>query len=164
MKLTSPRKILGISILAALLGTPATISAGATAPEVVIVVNKNNKIEAVSARQLKAIFSGEKARWPDGEKIQTLATAADAPEHRAAIRFLFGMSEAEYQKYCIHANFVGNPQAVPRASGPSKAVVNLVGLIPGAIGFASADAINPNVRVLHIDGGSIGDADLVSSK
>jgi hypothetical protein len=59
-----------------------------------------------------------------------------------AIKFLFGMNEPDYQKYCLHATFVGTPQLVPRDSGTSQAVLNFVAL----------------VKVVKIDGLGPGDA------
>jgi len=139
-------------MLAPVLGTAA-----APPGTVAIVVNKANSIDTLSAKQLKLIFSGEQAHWGDGQKIQTLATSPMEPEHKVAIQFLFGMSEADYQKYAIHATFVGNAQQVPRDSGSSQGVLKFVGLIPGAIGFVSADSVNPSVKIVKIDGMAPGD-------
>jgi hypothetical protein len=120
--------------------------------DIAIVVNKANKIETVSSKDLKQMFAGEKTRWPDGGKVQTLAPDAATPEHKTAILFLFGLSEADYQKYCLHASFVGEQQKVPRDSGTSSAVLNLVSLIPGAVSFVRASAVTPGVKILRIDG------------
>ena len=105
------KPIIAFSILAAFLITSTGAFAGG-GTDVAIVVNKANKLDTISSRDLKQIFSGDKTRWPDGSKVQTLAPSAVMPEHKAAIEFLFGMSEPDYQKYCIHANFVGEPQKV----------------------------------------------------
>jgi ABC-type phosphate transport system substrate-binding protein len=134
-----------------------SISAGGGPGTVAIVVNKANSIDDLSSKQLKQIFSGEKVRWTDGQKIQTLATSAASPEHRLAVQFFFGMNESEYQKYCMHATFVGTPQLIPRDSGTSQGVLNFVALIPGAIGFVRADLVTANVKVLKIDGVAPGD-------
>ena len=144
------RTLITLTLLAVLAPAPESRAAGSGA--VAIVVNKGNAVEALTAKQLQQIFSGEKARWADGQKIQTLATSAADPGHKVAIQFLIGMSEPEYQKYCIHANFVGNAQQVPRESGSSEAVLNLVKLIPGAIAFVRTDAVNPAVKVVKVDG------------
>ena len=53
-------------------------------------VTRNNRVHALSAGLLTKIFYGERDRWPDGQRIQIPATNPDAPEHEAAIRFLFG--------------------------------------------------------------------------
>jgi ABC-type phosphate transport system substrate-binding protein len=148
---------IALSVLALLLANARTAAAGGD--DVAIVVNKANKIETISAKDLKQIFSGEKPRWPDGGKIQTLATSAAMPEHKTAIQFLFGMSEPEYQKYCIHASFVGEAQKVPRESGASLAVLNLVAVIPGAVGFVRAGLVSPgaSVKIVRIDGKAPGE-------
>jgi ABC-type phosphate transport system substrate-binding protein len=121
---------------------------------VAIIVNKANKLESISARDLKQMFAGEKTRWADGGKVETVATSAAMPEHKAAIQFLFGMSEADFQKYCIHASFVGEQQKLPRDSGASASVIGLVAAIPGAIGFVRSGLIMPGapVKVLKIGG------------
>jgi len=119
-------------------------------PGIAIIINKDNKTDTVSTKDLRQIFAGDTVRWPGGVPIQTMATGAATPEHRIAIQFLFGMTEPEYQKYCIHATFVGSSQRVPRDFGTSQAVLRFVGFVPGAIGFIRADAINPSVKVLAI--------------
>jgi ABC-type phosphate transport system substrate-binding protein len=141
-------------VLVAALGPLHAADSGAVA----IIVNKGNSVDAMTAKQLKQIFAGEKSRWADGQKIQTLATGAATPEHKVAIKFLFGMNEPDYQKYCLHATFVGTPQLVPRDSGTSQAVLNFVALIPGAIGFIRADLAGSSVKVVKIDGLGPGDA------
>jgi ABC-type phosphate transport system substrate-binding protein len=138
------------------LAAQATIAVGGPG-DVAIIVNKANKLDALSSKDLKQIFAGEKTHWPDGAKVQTLAPNASEPGHKPGVQFLFGMSEPDYQKYCIHAVFVGTPQAVPRDSGPSATVVSLVGLVPGAIAFVRADVVTANVKVLKIDGMAPGD-------
>jgi ABC-type phosphate transport system substrate-binding protein len=145
-----------IAIPLALLLAAAAIAGGGET-DVAIVVNKANKTDTISSKDLKQIFAGEKTRWPSGGSIVTLATGAAAPEHKTAIRFLYGMSEPDYQKYCIHAAFVGEAQKVPRDSGESARVVGLVSVIPGAVGFVRAALVTAAVKVLKVDGMSPGD-------
>jgi ABC-type phosphate transport system substrate-binding protein len=142
---------------ALVLAAAAVAFAGGGDSDVAIVVNKANKADSISAKELKQIFAGEKTRWPDGGKIQTLAPSAAAPEHKTAVRFLFGMTEPDYQKYCIHAAFVGEPQKVPRDSGEPAKVMALVSVIPGAVGFVRAGLVTPAVKVLKVDGMGPGD-------
>ena len=146
------------SKIAALVAGAALISAAAGPPgAVAIVVNKGNSVETLSAKELKQIFTGEKTHWMDGQKIQTLATGAATPEHKVAIQFLFGMNEADYQKYCLHATFAGTARPVPMEAATSQAVLNYVALIPGAIGFIRADLASPNAKVIKVDGMAPGD-------
>jgi len=130
-------------------------SAGAVA--IAIIVNKANSTSSLTARQLKDLFSGGKTRWPDGQKVQALATSPDSPEHPAAIQFLFGMTEQEYRKYTIQANFTGKTDEVPKEAGSPQTVVSQVANTPGAIGFVNASLVGPNVKVVKIDGMAPGD-------
>jgi len=141
-----------LAVVAVLLCGLQTSFGGASPGDVVIIVNKANKVDSLSAKELKQIFSGEKGKWPDGGKIQTIAPSQAEAGHKTAIQFLFGMTEADYQKYTIHATFVGNTQQVPRDSGSSKAVVGLVGLVPGSIAFVRADVVNDTVKAIKVDG------------
>jgi ABC-type phosphate transport system substrate-binding protein len=147
------------TLAAFLLGLPSGAGA-AGGGDIAIVVNKANKTDSISLKDLKQIFAGERTRWPDGEKVQTLATSPAMPEHKAAVRFLFGMSEPEYQKYCIHAAFVGEQQKVPRESGASVAVLGLVAAVPGAVGFVRAGLVMPGtaVKILKVNGLAPGEA------
>jgi ABC-type phosphate transport system substrate-binding protein len=153
------RNSLVISALTILMSAAPAMTADAPSGTVVIIVNQANPIENVSTRELKQLFQGARARWPDGEKIQTLAPSASEPGHKEAVRVIFGMTEADFQKFALHAAFVNNPEAIPRDSGPSAAVVNLVSLIPGGIGFVHGGLTMPRVKVLKIDGKSPGDPD-----
>lgn len=143
--------------LAALMAIATSGLAGGSGVAVAIIVNKNNPVESMTVKQLKQIFTGEKTRWPNGDRIQTMAAGAATPEHKAAIPFLFGMEEAEYQKYCLHANFVGTPQIFPADFGSSATVQKFVSTINGSIGFVSAEAVSPAVKVVKIDGKSPGE-------
>jgi len=136
-----------------------TLAATAAAPPdpIVIIVHKTAAVDSLSTKQLKEIFFGGKTRWPNGQPIQTLSTSPDTQEHAAAIQFLFGMTEAEYEKYVLQANFTGKGAEVPRDAGSAQAVVNLVGLIPGAISFARVSLVNGRVKVIRIDGLAPGD-------
>jgi ABC-type phosphate transport system substrate-binding protein len=147
-----------IAFSAALILSVASLTFAGGETDVAIVVNKANKTDTISSKELKQIFAGEKTRWPSGGAIVTLATGAVAPEHKTAIRFLFGMSEPDYQKYCIHAAFVGEAQKVPRDSGEPAKVVGLVSVIPGAVGFVRAGLVTPAVKVLKVDGLAPGEA------
>jgi len=151
VSLKMPRSF-ATSFLAILLTVVPARPAGESSVQVAIIVNKGNRIDKLSAKDLKQIYTGAKAKWPDGVQIQTLATGANTPEHRVAIKFLFGMNEPEYEKYRLHATFVGNTQEIPRDYGSSEAVLRFVSLIPGAIGFIRADAVNSSVKVIPIEG------------
>ncbi len=142
-----------LSTIAALLAT-LPVSGG---EPVAIIVNKASSVDTLTARDVKQIFSGAKKRWPDGQKITTLGPGPDAPEHAEAVQFLFGMSETEYRKHCIQATFTGNTDDVPKEYGSSQAAANLVQVIPGAIAFVRADAVNANVKLVKIDNKAPGD-------
>ena len=146
-----------VSMIAGLLIAGIAVSGGSSPVAVAIIVNKNNPTDQVSAKMLRQIFSGDKTRWPDGQKISTLGPTADATEHEPAVHFLFGMSEPEYRKRCLQASFTGNQETVPKEYGSSIAVINLVEVIPGAIAFVRADLVNPKVKMVRIDGMAPGD-------
>jgi phosphate transport system substrate-binding protein len=119
---------------------------------VAIIVQKSNPVGTLSSSDLKQIFSARRTRWPDGTKIVLLSPAVNLPEHAAAIRFLYGMSEGEYQKYCIQASFTGHGEAVPRVVGSSASVVAAVATQPGSIGFVLSSAANASVKLVAVDG------------
>jgi ABC-type phosphate transport system substrate-binding protein len=143
--------------LVSLAAIAAAGMSGSAGVAVAIIVNKNNPVDSVPVKQLKQYFSGDKSRWPNGDKVHTMATGAATPEHKVAIPFLFGMDEAEYQKYCIHANFVGTPQIFPADFGSSATVIRFVSTLAGGIGFVNGEAVTPAVKVLKIDGKAPGE-------
>jgi ABC-type phosphate transport system substrate-binding protein len=149
------RRAWAIPAIALAVGHAALLTAGGG--DVAVVVNGANRMDSISSKDLKQMFAGEKTRWPDGGKVQLLATNSAMPEHKIAIRFLFGMSEAEYEKYCLHASFAGEAQKAPRDAGPSISVAGMVAALPGALGFVRAGFVIAGVKVLKIDGLKPGD-------
>jgi ABC-type phosphate transport system substrate-binding protein len=141
-----------VPALALLLGVLVSLPAAQAADAVVIIVNKSNKIDNLTSKMVRQIFSGQTTKWPDGLPVQTMASSPDTPEHTIAISFLFGMTEVQYKKYLQDTGGA----AEPHNAGSPQAVVNLVGLLPGAVSFARQSLVTPSVKVLKIDGLSPG--------
>jgi hypothetical protein len=62
------------------------------------------------------------------------------------------MSEDDFNRYLIHANFVGGSGSPPKSLGSGIAVRQLVISIPGAIGFLRLADVNDAVKVVSVDG------------
>jgi len=147
-------------LLAALTALIASVARSATTgktDEIAIVVNKTSTVVALSSNDLKGIYLGEKERWPNGQKVTTIALAGGRPELRAFLKHVCGMSEGDYKKYFIQASFTGKTVVVPRMAASSTAVKAFVSATPGSIGFVRASDLDDSVGVVKLDGLSPGD-------
>jgi ABC-type phosphate transport system substrate-binding protein len=137
----------------------ATVSqaASASSSDIAIVVNKTSTVVAISSNDLKAIYLGDRESWPNGQKVLAIALASGRPELKAFLKHVCGMSEGDYKKYFIQANFTGKTLVLPRMAASSAAVKAIVGATPGSIGFVQASDLDSSIGVVKLDGLSPGD-------
>jgi hypothetical protein len=151
-----PRRLL---IAASLLGLfaltpPATGRAFAqsAATAVAIVVHPQVGIDNISFDELRRVFRGERQFWPDGSRITLLVRAPVAQERRLVLQRIYRMSEDAFRQYWIAKMFRAEVASGPKLVYSSEMARELVGAIPGAIGFMPANSVMPGVKVLKIDG------------
>ena len=61
------------------------------------------------------------------------------------------MTDAEFGKHQLHANFNGEGKSAVNAVPSSIAVRQLVQLTPGAVGIVPASVVNESVKILKIE-------------
>ena len=121
------------------------------AADIVVIVNSANKIESLTKAQLRKLLLGEQVKWSGGAKVLVILGVPGSQERAAVLKLICGMSEADFTKHFMQADFVGGDVTAPRVV-PSAAVPIVVQSTPGAIGIALAAAQVPNTRVVKIDG------------
>ena len=145
-----------VAVVAAVIGIMAVSPSPAeSGDQIALIVNKTSPVLALTANDLKSIYLGEKERWPNGQKVTPVALSG--PELKAFLKVVCGMSEPDYKKYFIQANFTGKTLVLPRIATSAAAAKALVSSTPGAIGFVRAADLDASVGTVRFNGSAPGD-------
>src|SRR5215831_15741404 len=106
--------------------------------DLVVIVNSSNPTQNLTKVQLRKILLGEQDSWPGGKKVSIVLRTPGSPERAGVLRSICGMSEEEFNQHLMHANFSGETGGAPKAVGSAAVVRQLVGSVPGGIGFVHA--------------------------
>jgi phosphate transport system substrate-binding protein len=110
-----------------------------------VVVNKDNKVQNVTAAHLAKIFKGEVKKWPDGRSV-ALVLHNSSPDEITTLEHLNKMTEAEVKSLlALHKDSI-------RTAGSDADVIDAVASTPGAIGFVEERSITDRVSVVKVDG------------
>jgi ABC-type phosphate transport system substrate-binding protein len=148
--------------LLALVGfVSASWSAGeAAAPTqpLAVVVNKSNPVSDLSFADLRAIFMGRRAKWPNGRRVTIALLDPGQPERDAVLGQIYRMTEPEVTRLFLHATFTGEQLALPRSLANPAGVRRFVFNVPGAIGVVAQSDLDDTVKVVRIDGLALADS------
>jgi ABC-type phosphate transport system substrate-binding protein len=117
-----------------------------------IVVNHANPIENLSSAELRRIFLGRKARWPNGRRVAVAMLDSQYPERSSALRQIYHMDETAYEEYFIKATFRGEVFVAPKTLASPDLMRKFVFNAPGAIGYLRTSDLDDTVKVVKIDG------------
>jgi ABC-type phosphate transport system substrate-binding protein len=120
----------------------------ARAQDVVIIVNRNVTLSAISEAQLRDIFTGARSRLNDGTRV-TPVLLKGGPAHEVFLRNHLGENPEEFRTRWRKAVFTGQG-AMPREFSSEAALLNYVASTPGAIGYVSRASVAEGIRVLSI--------------
>jgi ABC-type phosphate transport system substrate-binding protein len=128
--------------------TPATGAEQALA----IIVNQSNPIENCSFDELRKIFLGERAHWPNGRRITLVMLDPAQPERKIVLKEIYGMTEKDFNNHFIQGVFTGAVLVSPKTMTSAAEVRKFVFNIPGAIGYVRAADADASVKILRVDG------------
>ena len=149
MLLVARQLLLARRLLACLLAASTHI--GRAADDYVVIVNKANPADSISAADLKKMFLGEKPTWGNGTKVAAVTPGPDSPDYGSAIKKATGMSGADFKRYFIQLSFLGKVVPPPRSVESSAAVAHFVGTYPGAVGCVPAADAGAGVKTLKVE-------------
>jgi hypothetical protein len=140
--------------------TLALLAIGMALPdgtELAVVVNKSSTVETVGLGDLRLMMLGEKAKWPDGNKVVTVETAPESAARDLLLKTVCKMSDAVLKRYYMQAAFTGKDVAPPKDVASAGALKQFVARTPGAIGCILASDVDDSVKVLKVDGAAPGE-------
>ena len=127
--------------------------------QLAIIVDKSSSLDNVTLAELKKYFMAEKTKAPDGGKIILIMQDPGNPERDAILRDIYKMSESEYNDYFVGQTFTGAVASAPKSLPSGAAVKQYVAATAGAISYMRASDADDSVKILKVDGKSVGDAD-----
>ena len=148
MKITKSWKI-SVALVLGLLSLTTVISRAAD--DYVVIVNKANPAESISAGDLKKMFLGEKATWAGGAKVVAVTPAPASPEYGEAIKKATGMSGPDFKRYFIQLSFLGKVVPPPKAVDSAAAAAHFVSTSPGGISCVPAADAGAGVKTLKVE-------------
>jgi len=117
-----------------------------------IIVNTANPIDNLSLPELRKIFLGERAHWPNSRRITLVMMEPGQPERKALIREVCQMSESDFTRHFLNGVFTGEVFATPKTLASPVGVRKFVFNVPGAIGYLRAPEVDSSVKVIKVDG------------
>ena len=143
------RKVLILIFL--LVFAPLSPGAGYSG-DIAVIVNKDNRTDKVSFRDLVKIFKQEKQYWEDGRKIYLVLQEAGSPEKEVVLQRLYKMKGEELKQFWLAKMFRGEITSFPKTVSSNEAVKRFISEVPNAIGFIDTSYVDQNVKVLRLDG------------
>lgn len=117
-----------------------------------IIVNKTNPVENLSLNDLRSLLLAEQRSWANGRRVTIVMREPGQAERLTMLRSVCRMTDGDYIRYFMQAQFVGDLQATPKvlttAAGMRKFVFN----VPGAVGYLRANEVDASVKVVRVDG------------
>jgi ABC-type phosphate transport system substrate-binding protein len=110
-----------------------------------VVVNKDNKVDNVTAIHLGKLFRAEIKKWPDGKAV-ILVLHKNSEGETETLERLIKMSAAE-----LKALISAHKDSVVIADSDAD-VIKIVQSTPGAVGLVEIHSIDNTVNVVRVDG------------
>lgn len=110
-----------------------------------VVVNKDNKVENVTAVHLGKIYRAEVKRWPDGKNI-ILVLHKDSDGETETLERLIKMSPGE-----LKALIAAHKDSIVLVDSDAD-VLKMIQSTPGAVGLVEIHSIDNSVNVVKVDG------------
>jgi ABC-type phosphate transport system substrate-binding protein len=122
-----------------------------------VIVNKSNPVETMTQDELRKYCVQERKHWSNDKRVTVVLRDPGQAEREAVLKLIYRMSESDFTRYFLQAEFTGAVQAAPKHLSSVVGVRRFIFNVPGAIGFVRASDVDATVKVLRIDGFAFGD-------
>jgi len=121
---------------------------GSYAADIVLITDKSNSVDKISATDAKNIFLGKKKRWDDGSIIIPIVQK----DQKVADQFnktIVKKTSSQFDLFWRKAVFTGTG-APPTEVEDNDAMKKMVTSKTGAIGYITADALDDTVKKVEV--------------
>jgi hypothetical protein len=122
------------------------------ASDIAAVVRQDTPVDNVTFAEARKLFMGDRQYWSSNLRVVLLIHAPSARERLVVLKTMYGMSEAQFRQYWISKVFRLEATTGPKIVFSNEMAIELVGAIPGAVGFVDAATVPKDLKVLKIDG------------
>jgi hypothetical protein len=162
-QLMNMRQILSGGLRIVILLAAAGVAAHAQCPGggLAVIVNKANPTESLSIAQLRKLILGDVRTWPDKKPVVLISRDAASDVFKCVLSSVVRMSDAEYRRYIVGAEFRGGDPLAVKMVGSGAGAAKIIAGSAGSIAVVQAaelPAIAAMVRVVKISGKSPGEA------
>ena len=143
------------AVLVVALNAPA-----AEAPPVVrfaVIVSNHNATTNLSKADLRRIYVGAIARWPNGSRITPVVFHPDTFQGRTFLKNIVEMTDIDYAQLWIGEVFRGESSSSPHVVRSDEEARQFVAAHPAAIALIAPGAVDASVKMLTIDGKHVTD-------
>jgi ABC-type phosphate transport system substrate-binding protein len=146
--------LFGGALLAA--EAPGVAAAAEKERALVIVVNKENRVNRLSHADLRDIFLGKRRFWAEGGAIAPVDFAEKGASEETTAYARFGLDVlhkdlGSLKNYWIRMMFSGKGQP-PKRLEKASAVIDYVAEREGAIAYIYADQVTDRVKTINLSG------------
>ena len=117
----------------------------------VMITNKQNAAAAgITKTAAKKLLLGEFSRWPNGTPVVVVLGPAGSEDRSVLLEKVCGMSEAEFTRHNLQAQFMGQVMATIHQERSAGAMKNFVKSNAGAVGFLHKSEVDDSVKIVWI--------------
>jgi hypothetical protein len=131
----------------ALLALGCCAAAVHAADAMVVVVSAQSPVQAMTQKEVLALYTGRTRSFPNGEVARPLDQPRDSPLREAFYRALTGMDLARINSYWARLHFTGQVQP-PQPVDDERALIQRLRQDPSALGYLAQEPQDPAVRVV----------------
>jgi ABC-type phosphate transport system substrate-binding protein len=142
-------RIQGAVVATVLLGVFIAVVAAAQTTEYRVVTHPSNSISSISKKDLSWLFLKRRTSWSNGELAKPIDQSPTSEVRISFTTEVMGRSVRQVESHWNAQVFSGK-SAPPKIAKSDQEVLELVKMLPGAVGYVSADADLDGVKVLEV--------------
>ena len=137
-----------ILFLAVLL-LPASVHAGAENP-VVVIVNVENSIDAVTPDYLLKLYDNSLLKWPNGVPVKLYDLSVEDPVREVFSEVIFGKPSNRVAEQWAHMKITNQAKNPPFVMKSQSLIIDRVAREKGAVGYVLLGSVihNASVRIV----------------
>jgi len=124
------------------------LATSAAAAEFVLIVNPNNSVSSLTARDAKNIFLGKKGNWDNGSTV-VLYSQLDSELTNAFAKDVLGKSAQQFSTFWKKALFTGTGRPPIELKSDAE-MKKFIAADPKGVGYISATAVDGSVKVVKL--------------
>jgi hypothetical protein len=125
-----------------------------------VIVNKSNRLDSISKKQLRDLLLGEVTRWPDKQHVTLVEREAGSRTFQKMLQVVLKMSEAEYTRWLLDIEFRAQTPPLIKTLNSDEGANKFVFNVPGALAITDGvpgGTVSSQVKVLRVEGKLPGD-------